>query len=108
MGKQIWETLPDFTDEPVPPLDEEMLAELAKEPAQEDGEYMHNWGTADLLYKSEAIGAKYLLGVFETKEESAAAFKEWNDKYMDARKDLASEMLEEARSSAGTSEQENF
>jgi hypothetical protein len=135
--KQIWETLPDFTDEPVPPLDEEMLAELAKEPAQEDGEYMHNWGTADLLYKSEAIdafGAKYLLGVFETKEESAAAFKEWNDKYMDARKDLASEMsqwskseqarldkeaggegiqrirkmLEEARSSAGTSEQENF
>merc|ERR1712039_613035 len=70
--KEIWAELPKITDKPVPPLDEEMLAELAETPAVIEGEFNHPWGTADLLYKSEAIdafGAKYLLGVFETKAE---------------------------------------
>merc|ERR1712054_182223 len=72
--KGIWAELPKHTDKPVPPLDEEMLSELAQEPAvnKDNMEFKHNWGTADVLYKSEAIdsfGVKYLLGVFETKEE---------------------------------------
>merc|ERR1711879_303253 len=67
---------------PVPPLDEEMLAELALEPATEEGEFRHSWGIADKLYKSEAIdafGAKYLLGVYETKEEATKAFEDWKE-----------------------------
>ena len=69
--KEIWEEIGKVTDKPVPPLDEEMLAELAEETAIIEGEFKHNRGTADTLYKSEAIdafGAKYLLGVFETKD----------------------------------------
>eukprot|EP00420_Gonyaulax_spinifera_P039027 CAMPEP_0197888482 /NCGR_PEP_ID=MMETSP1439-20131203/22012_1 /TAXON_ID=66791 /ORGANISM="Gonyaulax spinifera, Strain CCMP409" /LENGTH=170 /DNA_ID=CAMNT_0043508395 /DNA_START=59 /DNA_END=568 /DNA_ORIENTATION=- len=40
--KEIWEELPKHTDKPVPPLDEEMLAELAEEPAVIEGEFRHN------------------------------------------------------------------
>merc|ERR1712176_240369 len=53
--------------------DEEFLAELEQIPAVRDGEFRHIWGTADTLYKSEAIdsfGQKYLLGIYETKEEA--------------------------------------
>merc|ERR1712039_433737 len=60
------------------PLDEELLAELEEEPALQKGEFDFSWGTADKLYKSEAIdafGIKYLLGVFETQEEAVKAFE---------------------------------
>jgi len=93
--KSIWAELPKHTDKPVPPLDDEMLAELAEEPAVVDGEYMHSWGVADKLYKSEAIdsfGQKYLLGIFETKEEATKAFENWNAEYNKARAEMQVEM----------------
>ena len=49
--------------------------------------FKHNWGTAEKLYKSEAIdsfGNKYLLGVFETVAEAEKAFDEWNKEYEQA------------------------
>jgi hypothetical protein len=95
--KEIWAEIPKFTDDPVPPLDDEMVAELAKIPAVQEGEFMHNWGTADKLYKSEAIdafGEKYLLGVFETKEESRQAFDNWNKEYEEARKSMQGELAQ--------------
>jgi len=95
--KEIWAEVPKFTDQPVPPLDDEMLAELAQIPAVQEGEFMHNWGTADTLYKSEAIdafGEKYLLGVFETKEESRVAFDAWNKEYEAAREGMKGEMAQ--------------
>merc|ERR1711972_474276 len=95
--KELWAELPKITDKPVPPLDEEMLAELAETPAVIEGEFNHTWGTADLLYKSEAIdafGAKYLLGVFETKAEAEKAFADWNGEYEQARADLKVEMAQ--------------
>jgi len=93
--KEIWAELPKHTDQPVPPLDEEMLTELAAEPAIIEGEFMHSWGTADKLYKSEAIdafGGKYLLGVFETKEEARKAFADWNSEYETARNNMKDEL----------------
>jgi len=95
--KEIWAELPKHTSAPVPPLDDEMLAELAKEPAVQEGEFMHSWGTADRLYKSEAIdafGAKYLLGVFETKEEAQKAFADWNLEYEKSRDEMKVEMAQ--------------
>jgi len=89
--KEMWAELPKLTDKPIPPLDEEILAELAQEPAIIEGQFDHNWGTADKLYKSEAIspfGEKYLLGIFETMEESENAFTAWNKEYMEAREQL--------------------
>jgi len=89
--KEIWAELPKLTDKPVPPLDDEILAELAQEPAIIEGQFNHNWGTADKLYKSEAIspfGEKYLLGIFETMEESEKAFTAWNEEYEKAREQL--------------------
>jgi hypothetical protein len=77
------------------PLDEELLAELEEEPALQKGEFDFSWGTADKLYKSEAIdafGIKYLLGVFETQEEAIKAFEDWNAEYVKARADMTSEM----------------
>lgn len=93
--KEIWAELPKVSDKPVPPLDEEMLAELAEEPAVIDHEFRHSWGTADVLYKSEAIdafGSKYLLGVFETKDEAQKAFNDWNAEYEKARVEMKAEM----------------
>merc|ERR1711988_839624 len=93
--KEIWAELPKVTDKPVPPLDEEMLAELAEEPAINEGEFMHSWGIADRLYKSEAIdafGEEFLLGVYETNEEAQKAFTEWNTAYQAARDVRAGEM----------------
>mmetsp|Transcript_89770 Transcript_89770/g.199469 ORF Transcript_89770/g.199469 Transcript_89770/m.199469 type:complete len:455 (+) Transcript_89770:76-1440(+) len=95
--KELWAELPKYSVVPVPPLDDEMLAELAQEPATEPGELLHTWGTADKLYKSEAIdhfGSRYLLGLFETKEEAAKAFVAWNDEYEVARKNVAEEMAQ--------------
>merc|ERR1712050_536985 len=114
--KEIWEELPKHTDNPVPPLDEEMLAELAEEPAIIEGEFKHNWGTADILYKSEAIdafGAKYLLGVFETKDEAKAAFADWNGEFEKARGEMKAELeqwgkQEQARLDRDTEGQERI
>jgi len=95
--KELWAELPKYSEVPVPPLDDEMLAELAQEPATEPGELLHTWGTADKLYKSEAIdhfGSRYLLGLFETKEEAYKAFVAWNDEYEVARKNVAEEMAQ--------------
>jgi len=95
--KEIWAELPNHVDGPVPPLDDEMLAELAQEPASPPGELLHTWGTADKLYKSDAIdafGNKYLLGLFETKEEAKKAFDVWNVEYENARKELKEEMAQ--------------
>jgi hypothetical protein len=95
--KELWAELPKYSEVPVPPLDDEMLAELAQEPATEPAELLHTWGTADKLYKSEAIdhfGSRYLLGLFETKEEAIDAFVAWNDEYEVARKNVAEEMAQ--------------
>ena len=116
--KEIWAELPKHTDRPVPPLDEEMLAELAVHAAvdKDIGEFKHNWGTADKLYKSEAIdsfGEKYLLGVFETPQEAQKAFDAWNIEYEKARVAMKEESLqwgkqEQARVDADTSGQERI
>merc|ERR1712127_160268 len=109
--RSVWAELPKHLGKPVPPVDEELLAELEEIPAVQEGEFRHNWGIADKLYKSEAIdafGMKYLLGVFDTKEEAQKAFNEWNDEYEKARADMKSEMQqwskqENARLEADTS-----
>jgi hypothetical protein len=109
--KSIWAELPKIVKKDLPPLDEELLAELEEVPAVREGEFRHNWGTADMLYKSEAIdafGMKYLLGVFETEEEARKAFLDWNSEYVKARADMKSEMQqwskqENARLEADTS-----
>jgi len=114
--KEIWEELGKVSDKPVPPLDEEMLAELAEEPAIIEGEFKHNWGTADILYKSEAIdafGAKYLLGVFETKDEAKKAFEDWNGEFEKARGEMKAELeqwgkQEQARLDRDTEGQERI
>merc|ERR1712039_279919 len=93
--RDLWAELPKYSEKPVPPLDEEMLAELALEPATEEGELLHPWGVADKLYKSEAIdafGAKYLLGIYETKEQAQKAFDDWNAEYEKARETSIEEM----------------
>merc|ERR1719277_627187 len=109
--KALWAEIPKFTGKPVPPVDEELLAELEEVPAVQEGEFRHNWGIADKLYKSEAIdafGMKYLLGVFDTKDEALKAFVDWNNEYEKARADMKSEMQqwskqENARLEADTS-----
>ncbi|CAE7381903.1 tdp2 [Symbiodinium sp. CCMP2456] len=53
--------------------------------------FKHSWGTAEKLYKSEAIdsfGNKYLLGVYETVKEAEKAFDEWNKEYEQAGADV--------------------
>jgi len=114
--KEIWEELPKYTEKPLPPLDEEVLAQLSEVPANVPGQWNHSWGTADKLYKSEAIdafGLKYLLGVFETQEEAQKAFADWNAEYEKARVEMKSEMeqwgkQEQARMDRDTSGQERI
>merc|ERR1712157_380588 len=82
-------------EEKLPPFDEEQLAEFEEVPVvQEDG-FKNTWGSAEKLYKSEAIdafGMKYLLGVFDTFEGAQKAFNEWNTEYEKSRADMKSEM----------------
>jgi len=114
--KEIWEAAAEMADGSIPPLDEEVLAELADEPAIIEGEFYHNWGTANYLYKSEAIdafGSKYLLGVFETKDEATKAFADWNGEYEKARGEMKSELeqwgkQEQARLDRDTAGQERI
>jgi len=85
--------------DPPPPLDEEYLAELDKEPLPKPGdpEYQNPWNTADILWKSEAydsFGQKYLLGLFETKEEAIEVFEKWNDEYTEGRAKLKEETIQ--------------
>merc|ERR1712050_806098 len=111
-----WAELPKHLGKPVPPVDEELLAELEEVPAVQEGEFRHSWGTADKLYKSEAIdafGMKYLLGVFETKEEARKAFDEWNTEYEAARVEMKEELeqwgkQEQARLDRDTSGKERI
>lgn len=93
--KAVWEHMPKLTGTPVPPIDEELLADLEQQPAVVEGDYRHSWGIADKLYKSEAIdafGMKYLLGIFETKEEAQKAFADWNNEYEKARVTMKADM----------------
>jgi hypothetical protein len=79
--KELWAALPSAIGKEVPPLDEDLLADLAKEPAAVPS---NPWGTADILWKSEAIdkfGTKYLLGIFEEQEDARKAFLDWNAEY---------------------------
>jgi len=95
--KAVWEVLPRLTGSPVPPIDEELLADLEQQPAVVEGDYRHSWGIADKLYKSEAIdafGMKYLLGIFETKDEAQKAFADWNNEYEKARVSMKADMEE--------------
>merc|ERR1712008_6229 len=99
--KAVWEVLPRLTGSPVPPIDEELLADLEQQPAVVEGDYRHTWGIADKLYKSEAIdafGMKYLLGIFETKDESQKAFADWNSEYEKARVSMRADMGWESQS----------
>merc|ERR1719273_151286 len=93
--KAVWEHMPKLTGSPVPPIDEELLADLEQQPAVVEGDYRHSWGIADKLYKSEAIdafGMKYLLGIFETKDEAQKAFADWNNEYEKARVSMKADM----------------
>jgi len=90
--KEILQEFGDKYKTKLPPLDEELMADLEKEPAGHG--FIHPWGTADKLYKSEAVdtfGARFLLGVFETKDEASAAFEEWNKEYQAARESMKEE-----------------
>merc|ERR1712039_194365 len=94
--KEIWEAAGEMADKPLPPLDEEMLADLAEEPEAID-----------------AFGGKYLLGVFETKEEAQNAFKNWNGEYEKARGEMKAELeqwgkQEQARLDRDTAGQERI
>merc|ERR1711963_717566 len=85
--------------DPPPPLDEEYLAELDKTPLPKPGdpEFQNPWNTADILWKSEAydsFGQKYLLGLFETKEEAMEVFEKWNDEYTEGRAKLKEETIQ--------------
>merc|ERR1712066_991291 len=96
--------------EKLPAFDEEQLAELEEVPVRADAS-KDSWGSADVLYKSEAVDAfnmRYLLGVFDTKEEAEKAFEEWNAEYVKSREDMKAEMdqwskQEEARLEGDTS-----
>merc|ERR1712099_176501 len=114
--KAVWEALPRLTGSPVPPIDEELLADLEQQPAVVEGDYRHSWGIADKLYKSEAIdafGMKYLLGIFETKDEAQKAFADWNNEYEKARVSMKAGMeqwgkSEQARLDKDTAGQERI
>jgi len=95
--KAVWEVMPRLTGSPVPPIDDELLADLEQQPAVVEGAFRHSWGIADKLYKSEAIdafGMKYLLGIFETKDEALKAFADWNAEYEKARVSMKADMEE--------------
>merc|ERR1719211_202188 len=114
--KAVWEVMPRLTGSPVPPIDEELLADLEQQPAVVEGAFRHSWGIADKLYKSEAIdafGMKYLLGIFETKDEALKAFADWNAEYEKARVSMKADMeqwgkTEQARLDKDTYAQERI
>mmetsp|Transcript_41846 Transcript_41846/g.106478 ORF Transcript_41846/g.106478 Transcript_41846/m.106478 type:complete len:454 (-) Transcript_41846:241-1602(-) len=95
--KEMWALLPEVMGKPVPPIDEGLLESMSKLPATDPEHFQHPWGTAEKLYKSEAVdpfGTKYLLGIYATKEEAQKAFKEWSGEYDKAREDMKVEMAQ--------------
>jgi len=81
--RELWKVAAEAGKE-LPPLDEEILADVAKYPAYLEGEYKHSWGVADTLWKMECVdpyGTVFLLGVFETEQEAIDAFNNWNEEY---------------------------
>jgi len=96
MVRELWKIYEQF-GEKMPPLDEEILADLAKYPAYLEGEYKHAYGTADRLWKMEAIdafGTVFILGVYETQEEAVDAFNGWNAEYESARAKMSEDVAQ--------------
>jgi hypothetical protein len=115
--KAAWAQAGKLMGKELAPLEDDVVADLAKLPAIDpEEETARLWGTASTLYKSEAIdafGTKYLLGVFATQEEASKAFDEWNVEYEKARADNLKEMeqwgkQEQARLDADTEGQESM
>jgi hypothetical protein len=115
--KAAWAQAGKLMGKELAPLEDDVVADLAKLPAIDpEEETARLWGTASKLYKSEAIdafGTKYLLGVFATQEEASKAFDEWNVEYEKARADNLKEMeqwgkQEQARLDADTEGQESM
>jgi hypothetical protein len=99
LAKEIHAAFEEYEGKKLPPLDEDVLADLEKIPAVDSRPYrhMHPWGYASKLYKSEAIdafGFRYLLGIFETVDEAKAAFVRWNDEYKQANEDMETELAQ--------------
>jgi len=90
--KALWKAYGEANpDTDMPELEEDLLADLAKIPAVEEGAFKHPWGTASKLYKAEIIDPqrnKYLLGVYETEEEAKKAYDDW---YVEYEKEKASQ-----------------
>jgi len=85
--KEIWHEMHKYRGVPEPEIDEDVLEVMSQYPAVRQNELDHPWGKADKLWKSEAwdpFGERYLLGIFETKEEALTAFNEWNAEYEEA------------------------
>jgi len=83
VARALWQILKE-SGQKVGPLDEEILADLTKYPAYLEGEYKHSFGTADKLWKMEAVdpfGSVFLLGIFETRQEALDVFNSWNLEY---------------------------
>jgi len=62
--------LHEIAGEAVPPADEKLVAEPKKELTVGEGEFEHNWGIADRLWRCEVVdtfSVKYFLLVFEIK-----------------------------------------
>merc|ERR1719383_1623953 len=72
--KAVWEHMPALTGSPVPPIDDELLADLEQQPAVVEGDYRHSWG------------------IFETKDEAQKAFEDWNSEYEKARVSMKADM----------------
>lgn len=98
--KAMWPELSKASKKPLPPLSEELLEDLAAEPAYDEHSFKNKFGTADKLYKSEAVdpfGTKFLLGVFETEGEAKSAFDAWNKAYEDSREKQLEKMAQWAK-----------
>jgi len=102
-AKELHEAIAKYNKEnklePPPPLDEEYLAELDKEPCMKPDHphFRSPWTTASKVYKSEAydsFGRKFLLGVFPTIDEARATFKDWSNQYEEGRAKLKEECLQ--------------
>jgi len=95
MVREMWKVA-EAAGKQLPPLDEEILADIAKYPAHLEGEYKHSWGTAEKLWKMECVdpyGMVFLLGVFDTEELAIDAFNAFNVQYEEGR----AMKIEEAR-----------
>merc|ERR1712137_430194 len=98
--KAVWPELSKISKKPLPPLSEELLEDLAQEPAYDEHSFKNKFGVADKLYKSEAVdpfGTKFLLGVFETEDEAKKAFDAWNKAYEDSREKQLEKMAQWAK-----------